>query len=421
LQPRGVFQLLQAQLRLRRLPGSRRDVPAPGARARPGQARGDPAPHPAADDRSRDVRAAHGPARPRRGRAARGRPHDQLDPRLSLARLRGRPPEELGPGRAILGAMLRRMGAPVLGVVVFWWIVFFLAQGADRAFLLRDAARLEPPTAGVLAVTLLAGARADLVVASLAILVALLLAGVMAAPWALASRQGGRRARDVFRVAFGTVCWALAVLCALVVTVDMAYYGYNRQHLDAVFFEYVDEMLSRGPASPGAAETPRASRQALEQTRAEIGEAGKWGARLAAFALVQAVVIFAWRWTFRRRVEPVLARWSARWPRASLVALGVGLVAGATGLDREGPLAIARVGIPSTTYYVLAQNPIWQTVDASLLAFGSDQQRARSRAEALMPLDEAIRLTRQTVAPGAVFPSDHYPLVRGAEPPAAGR
>src|SRR5207237_7362359 len=109
-----------------------------------------------------------------------------------------------------------------------------------------------------------------------------------------------------------------------------------------------------------------------------------------------------------------------RWPRASLVALGVGLVAGATGLDREGPLAIARVGIPSTTYYVLAQNPIWQTVDASLLAFGSDQQRARSRAEALMPLDEAIRLTREAVAPEGVFPSAHYPLVRGAERPAAG-
>jgi len=317
--------------------------------------------------------------------------------------------------------MSRRPWAPVLGVVVFWWIVFFLAQGADRAFLLRDAARLEPPTVAVLTLTLLAGARADLVVASLGILVALLIAGVMTAPWALvASRQGGRRAMEVFRAAFGIGCWALAVLCALVVTVDMAYYGYNRQHLDAIFFEYVDEMLWRGPASPGAAETPRASRQALEQTRAEIGEAGKWGARLAAFALVQAVVILAWRWTFRRRVEPALTRWSARWPRASLVALGVGLVAGATGLDREGPLAIARVGIPSTTYYVLAQNPIWQTVDAALLAFGSDQQRARSRAEVLMPLDEAIRVTREAVAPDGVFPSDHYPLVRGAERPAAG-
>jgi len=311
--------------------------------------------------------------------------------------------------------MARRTRSLLPGVIVFWWIAFFLAQGADRAFLMWDAAHVEPPTAGLLAFTMLAGARADLVVGSLAVLVALLTAGLLALPWlVMRARRRERRPVEVFGAAFRATCWTLAALYALIMTIDMAYYAYNRQHLDAIFFEYVDEMLSRAPAAGPSADSTLASRQALEQTRAEIGDAGKWAARLAAFALVQAVVIVTWRWVFRRRVEPFLARWSAHRPRASVPVLCVGLVVGATGLNPEGPFAIARVGISSTTYYTVAQNPIWQTVDAWFLAFGPEQQSTRARAERLMPLDEAIRLTRQAVAADGVFPSGQFPLVRTA-------
>jgi arylsulfatase A-like enzyme len=132
-------------------------------------------------------------------------------------------------------------------------------------------------------------------------------------------------------------------------------------------------------------------------------------------------VLFGWRWLFRRRLQPRLARWAAAQPRASAAVLGVALLAGATGLQPEGPLAIARVSIASTTYYGLAQNPIWQTADAWLLAFGPEEHGTVARARQIMPLEEAIALTRQVVAPAADFASDRYPLVRRTTRPAGAR
>jgi hypothetical protein len=302
----------------------------------------------------------------------------------------------------------------LVSVIVFWWGVLFLVPGAERVFLVREATRLEPSTAASLAVTLLNGARADLIVASLGVVITLLAAAVVTLPVALmTARRRGRGVARPFRVGVMVAGGVLAALWLLVVTVDMAYYGYNRSHLDVVFFDYVDELLARAPAS-----APGVSDQAIEQTRAELGELGKWAARLAAFAAVQLAVIVGWRWLFRRRVEPALVRSVTRAPRASPAVLCLCLAAGATGLHHQGPLAIALAGISNTTYYALAQNSIWQTADAWLLAFGPNQQGTRARAEGLMPLDEAIRLTRQTLAPAGAFASDTYPLVRRAAAPA---
>ncbi|HEU5194825.1 MAG TPA: hypothetical protein VFW70_08820, partial [Methylomirabilota bacterium] len=66
--------------------------------------------------------------------------------------------------------------------VVFWWGVLFLVQGAERIFLIREAARVEPPTAGVLVQTLLTGAWADLMLATLSLGVAAAAAGLVSAP-----------------------------------------------------------------------------------------------------------------------------------------------------------------------------------------------------------------------------------------------
>src|SRR5439155_6412408 len=305
---------------------------------------------------------------------------------------------------------------PLMGVLVFWWILLFLVQGAERVFLLREAARVEPPTPAVLGLTLLTGARADLILATLAVAVAALGAVIVAAPLALVPRRRhGAGVAASFRSSLRAWCWALAVVFLLVLTVDMGYYGYNRQHLDAVFFEYVDEMLSRAPAATPDGEATTGSRQAIEQTRAELGDAGKWTRRLAAFALLQAAVIAGWWWLFRRRVAPALAQWRARAPAISGVALGLCFLAGATGLHYEGPLAIARVGISSTTYYALAQSPIWQTAEGAYFTFNPDQQNMLARAERLMPLPEAIALTRRAVAPAAVFSSDEFPLVHATD------
>jgi phosphoglycerol transferase MdoB-like AlkP superfamily enzyme len=66
---------------------------------------------------------------------------------------------------------------------------------------------------------------------------------------------------------------------------------------------------------------------------------------------------------------------------------------------------------------------LWQTAEAGFFAVSADRQSTRTRAEALMPLDQAIGLTRATMNAGAVFPSDDYPLVHtaGGAPRAAAR
>src|SRR5207237_9106085 len=97
------------------------------------------------------------------------------------------------------------------------------------------------------------------------------------------------------------------------------------------------------------------------------------------------------------------------------VALGLCFLAGATGLHYEGPLAIARVGISSTTYYALAQSPIWQTAEGAYFTFNPDQQNMLARAERLMPLPEAIALTPRAVAPAAVVSSDELPFVHATD------
>jgi len=296
-----------------------------------------------------------------------------------------------------------------MGVVVFWWGLLFLVQGAERVFLVREAARVEPPTTTLLAQTLLTGAWADLMLATLGVALAGLGALVVSAPAALVWRHARPRATAFFRAAVRAWCWAVAILFMLVLTVDMGYYGYNRQHLDTVFFEYVDEMLSRAPAADAGAATT-GTRQAMEQTRAELGDAAKWAKRLAVFVALQAVVIVAWWWLFRRRLGPPLERWRARAPAAAATVFGLCLVAGATGLHPQGPLAVARVGISSTTYYALAQSPLWQTAEVSFLALTAGEQTARARAEDMMPLPQAVALTRRAIAPEAVFASDHYPL-----------
>ena len=304
--------------------------------------------------------------------------------------------------------------------VVFWWVLLFLVQGAERLFLVREAARVEPPSAGLLVQTLLTGAWADLMLATLGIVLALAAGGLVTAPFALAWGRGGRaRAGAWFRRALRVACWTVAVFYVLVLTVDMGYYGYNRQHLDTVFFEYVDEMLSRAPAATDDGAAVTGTRQAVEQTRAELGDAGKWARRVALFAALEGAFVATWWWLFRRRVGPALERWRARAPAASFVALGVGVVAGATGLHWQGPFAVARVGISSTTYYALAQSTLWQTAEGAFLTLGADQQRTRARAEGLMPLPEAIALTRRAVAPAAAFPSDDYPLIHTTAPAAA--
>jgi len=315
-------------------------------------------------------------------------------------------------------APLKRVGS-LRNSILFWWVLLFLVQGAERVFLIREAARQEAPTARVLGATLLTGVRADLVTASGGVALALLGAAILTGPIVLLTRsERGRRALTAFRTTFAVTSAVLATAFLLVLTIDMAYYAYNRQHLDSVFFDYVEELIATGPAAqddgPAHDGPSHPASQAAAQTQAELGQAGKWARRVSAFALLQAVVIVGWLWTFRLAVRPALTRWATRSPRTSAAVLGLCVLAGATGLHPDGPLSIARAGIPSATYYALAQSSIWQTVDASTMTFMTRQRAPLSRVERLLPLDEAIVVTRESVAPGADFPFREYPLVRRA-------
>ena len=209
----------------------------------------------------------------------------------------------------------------------------------------------------------------------------------------------------------------MAALIVFALTIDMGYYGYNRQHLDSVFFEYLDDLLSKGPEpTPGTTATPSPS-QALTQMRTEIAEAGKWATRVLMFALVMGICLFLWGRVFLRRMEPVLVQWRRRSPKTSTIILALLILVPITGFHPQGPWSIARVGIPSTSYYLLAQNPIWYGGDVLLGSLAFRMSGGTSKIERLMPADEAIQITRTVLAPDALFTNARYPLVRQSEVP----
>ena len=156
--------------------------------------------------------------------------------------------------------------------VLFWWILFVVLQTAERVFLLRDAFAQETPTLALLFKTLVVGVRGDFITATLV----LVLAAIGAAGWALL-RQGWTRLRGTarlfalsFRRALHVSCFLFGMLLFVLLSVDMGYYGFNRQHMDFVFLEYVGDLFAPA-ATP---ETTNA--QALKQTGAELEAVGKW-------------------------------------------------------------------------------------------------------------------------------------------------
>jgi hypothetical protein len=87
---------------------------------------------------------------------------------------------------------------------------------------------------------------------------------------------------------------------------------------------------------------------------------------------------------------------------------------GFSGFHPMGPWSIARADIPSSAYYLLAQNPLWYAGDVWYGSYATKLGNAASRLTALMEVTEAIAVTRATVGPGDQFLSDDYPLVRNS-------
>jgi arylsulfatase A-like enzyme len=297
---------------------------------------------------------------------------------------------------------------PFVRTLVFWWLLLVVIQQAQRVFLLAGVLSREAPPVGLLLMTLATGVRADFVTAGLGIVAAVVL-GALAGSLLLIRRRW-RRAGSISRAYARGLAIAAALVAALyfaVLGVDMGYYLYSGQRMDFVLFEYFGDLIRQG------SEGPVAGSQVGQQTAAELGQVGKWTVRAAGYLALQGAAIAAWWLAFARLIAPALAAWWAARPRLATAALAVGVSAGAWGLHPDGPDSVQSVAIGSSTYYVLAQNPIWQA--GSTLSTLRRGGGVAPEILAAMGEARAARIAQETLLPGAGFPSPRYPLVHVEE------
>ena len=272
-------------------------------------------------------------------------------------------------------------------------------------FLVATTVTREPPTAATLATTLRTGFRADLMAAAGGIVIAVVLGLVIGAGLAVTKRwrKGQAVVRSPWKAGITVGAVMVALLMLSVATADMAYYRYSQQRVDIVFLESVIDVFS--PATHARPDNSLVGRQ----TAAQLANVAWWVGYAAAFAGAMATAMVAWWLAFTRAVEPLLCRCIAVAPLSSAAALVLALVATGTNFDLDSRFAVHRVSIVSSTYYTLAQNPfwsIWNTLEPVIGARGTEAALLRT-----IPEEAAVRVTRETVAPGATFPSPRYPLV----------
>ena len=295
--------------------------------------------------------------------------------------------------------------------LVFWWVLFLLMQQVERLFLLPETLHLERPTSTAFIRTFVIGFQGDLIIATICILLAGVLAGAVGCLFPIRlkwnERMQGLRRRFRSGLVGSSVVFAVALL--LLLTVDMGYFQYNRHHLDFVFFEYLDDLVTQ------VSEAGSSTSQAAHQTGAELQEGQKWGIRLFWFWLSESVAISIWWLCFKGTVGPLLASWIARFPKTATTALLVGLVMGTLGCHIKGPQAVRQARISSAAYYTLAQNPILYASESLRAALDSRLKETLPRALTVMPLGEAVQVTQAALGHGVTYPFSRYPLVRANE------
>jgi arylsulfatase A-like enzyme len=284
---------------------------------------------------------------------------------------------------------------------VFWWLLLVVVQQAQRLFLIGATVRRETPSAGVLALTLITGLRADLVTAGFAMLAALVIALLVAAPFMLRDRAA---AYAVVKRTLSITAAVMAVAYVAVLTVDMGYYLYSGHRIDAVFMEYLVDLLGQGRQGQVSGS------QVGTQTAAELRDVGTWAVRVASYAAVMTLAVLGWRLVFRRAVGPSL---SAR-PRLTAIVLPLAVAIGTWGVHPGGPDSVQSAPIASSTYYVLAQSPIW--ILDTPFDRASRSVTIPSAVAAAMPESRAVAITRDLLLPGARFVSPRFPLVHAEEP-----
>ena len=286
--------------------------------------------------------------------------------------------------------------------IVFWWMVFLTLQQVERWFLLPDVVRAEPPDIAVLLDALATGFRADLIMSTMAVLGVALTAGLLSVVWWAAI---GRLVGTAWPHTYGRLLTAagavMGVLLVVLLLLDIGYYRYNQQRLNFVFFEYLGDLLVQWK------ETGVVGSQAAGQTGAELEEGGKWAGLVLGFMFCESAAILAWSRIF----ASLRRKWVPRRTLLSNVFLLLALAVGLTGFHPRGPEAIRAADISSAAYYTLAQNPVLYAGEGLRAALDAQWKSDQGRVFDEMPLTEAIRRTRDVIAPNAVFPYPDYPLV----------
>ena len=323
-----------------------------------------------------------------------------------------------------------------------WLGIFVVLQQAARSYLIQQTWSRDPPDAAILVKTIWVGFRADLIIATTGVLIAVFAAGVA---WGLSTillrgpcRMG--HAKAYATRSFRAVCWSLIALLILCLTADIGYYHYNQQHLDFVFFEYLSDIWTgEGAGNQGGA-------QAVGQTHAELSVGDKWGWRLFHFLGVLGGAVFFWRLFFQRVLVPWLDRLSWVSSPAANVMVLMGLSLTLLGFHPKGPTAIRMAAISSGTYYTLSQNPILYAGEALRATLDSRlKEQARTRvgtgldgdwvdlprlpgdrqdpgsARMTMSKSEALQVAQSLLARGGTFPLPDYPFVRRGLSNAAAR
>lgn len=310
--------------------------------------------------------------------------------------------------------MMRRWtgaGESIRKTVLFWWILFVVVQAAERLFLLGDALEQETPSVPLLLTTLVVGVRGDFITATFALGLALAAAGA----WTLLShkwddlRRSSTLCARAFHRTFPVSAALVGLLLFVLLCVDMGYYGFNRQHMDFVFLEYLGDLFAPATTTGGT------NVQAMEQTSAELGAAGKWVWRLSCFLALQAACIGLWWWSFSTAVVPVLDRWRPGSGFQANAFLVVALIVGGPVFTIQVPM-----GFASRRSAAWSITP-WRKIRCCLRAKpcgsrGSREEGERPGSAGAMPYDLAVRTTQGLLGPAEAFVDPRYPFVRTITP-----
>ncbi|WP_447983494.1 LTA synthase family protein [Nitrospira sp. Nam74] len=281
--------------------------------------------------------------------------------------------------------------------------MFLLIQQGERLFLLGNVVLRDPPSAGLLAKTLVIGLLADAVTTFWALALAFVLAVLFSLPFALFKRNG--KGRFAFRYDRGLVfAFILMALSLFVVsTADIGYYRYNHQHLDFVFFEYVDELLH--------SVQEEAPSQAGQQTTAELDDARQWMFYVGGFVVLEMLLILIWSGGFWRCHARRVPQWEGRSPYITTLVLAIMLGGSAYGIGPLGPSFAHVLQIESEPYRSLSQNPILFARQPVRDVFLSQWGWTPAMLPVAMDLNQAVQIT-QAYMGGTSFPVDQYPLVK---------